>query len=65
MHLNVDISEEAYRHAKLESARAGMLLRKWVERRILEDSPPPAKSNGAARTAPTKDYEYVPLGEDG
>jgi hypothetical protein len=45
-HLNVDISQEAYDAAKAGSDEAGMLLRKWVERIILD---------AARKTAPAKE----------
>lgn len=34
-HLNVELSDETIATAKEGAARAGMLLRKWVERAIL------------------------------
>ena len=45
-HLNVDISQDAYDAAKAGSDEAGMLLRKWVERIILD---------AARKTAPAKE----------
>ena len=50
--LNVAISEEAYDAAKVAAEERGMLLRKWVERVILEAS---------SKSAGKSDLRYTPL----
>jgi hypothetical protein len=63
-HLNVEISEEAMRHARREAARAGMLLRKWVERTLLAAGEPPRNGTAGAHVSREKgEVHYEPLEE--
>ena len=61
--LNVAISDEAYEAAKVAAEERGMLLRKWVERAILDSAPNGANSQAKEirlREPATRELTYGP-----
>ncbi len=51
-YINVEVDEETVRLAREASSRAGMLLKKWVERAVLA---------AAEAEKPRSEPRYVPL----
>ena len=60
MQLNVNVSPESHRGAKAASEKAGMLLRKWIERAITRQA---EEELGNVGVAPRKE-RYVDVSID-